>query len=305
MNIFEILSSGNNGLSEVHVSAILGWLLDPNHDHGLGVEVLKRIGSELFKDSPLDKGIQAMAYSGIDMAERYGRRRIDTCVEVEKEVLCTETQKNRSIDVVVKIKDEFMLAIENKIASGAKQDGQVSDEISGLISAEPEIAKNNGIYFIYLVNKEKELDGAQKELDKSPYPIKKPLSWVSDKDLSMSKILQEIIADHTQGKINPIPTETLFILRSFIRFVENDFSYYMGRSENKRISFDDLITSDKSLFVGFMGGITVLKKSLSDQSLRKRLMTTRPYKISRNKPSNDWITIEEFFGCFNELGIPI
>jgi len=310
MNIFEILSSGNNGLNEVHVSAILGWLLDPNHDHGLGVEVLKRIGSELFKDSPLDKGIQAMAYSGIDMAERYGRRRIDTCVEVEKEVLCTETQKNRSIDVVVKIKDTFILAIENKIRSASKEHGQVSDEIAGLIEKEEDIASTDGLYFIYLVKKDTELPYADEELKKAPKANKKSLPWISDNGLSMSKILQDIVLDHTHGKINPIPTETLFLLRSFIRFVENGFTYYLPknlpRNENsERYSFIDLKTFDRSWFVGFMGGIKALQKSISDQDSLFYLLNDRPYQISPNKQSNNWIPIGEFLGYFKELGIPI
>jgi len=310
MNIFEILSSGNNGLNEVHVSAILGWLLDPNHDHGLGVEVLKRIGSELFKDSPLDKGIQAMAYSGIDMAERFERRRIDTCVEVEKEVLCSETQKNRSIDVVIKIKDTFILAIENKIRSASKEHGQVSDEIAGLIEEEGDIASTDGLYFIYLVKKDTELPYADEELKKAPKANKKSLPWISDNGLSMSKILQDIVLDHTQGKINPIPTETLFLLRSFIRFVENGFTYYLPKNlprnkNSERYSFSDLRTFDRSWFVGFMGGIKALQKSLSDQDSLFYLLNDRPYKISPNEQSNNWMPIGEFLECFKNLGIPI
>jgi hypothetical protein len=306
MNIFEILASGNNGLNEVHVSAVLGWLLDPNHDHGLGMEVLKRIGSELFKDSPLDKGIQGSAYSGIDMSERYGRRRIDTYVEVEKEVLCPETQNNRNIDVVVKIKDEFILAFENKTRSASKEHGQVSDEIAGLREKEPDISNKDGLYFVYLVKKDTELDYADEELKKAPKANKRALPWISDKGLSMSKILQEIVLDHNQGKINPIPTETLFLLRSFIRFAENGFTYYLPQNDDsKRYSFIDLKTFDLSCFVGFQGGIKALEKSLLDQNSLYYLMTDRPYRISRNKRNDNWIELDDFLECFKKSSIPI
>ena len=306
MNIFEILASGNNGLNEVHVSAILGWLLDPNHDHGLGMEVLKRIGSELFKDSPLDKGIQGSAYSGIDMSERYGRRRIDTYVEVEKEVLSPETLNNRSIDVVVKINDEFILAFENKTRSTSKEHGQVSDEIAGLREKEPDISKKDGLYFVYLVKKDSELTYADEELKKAPKANKKALPWISDNGLSMSKILQGIVLDHTQGKINPIPTETLFLLRSFIRFAENGFTYHLPQNDDsRRYPFIDLKTLDKSFFVGFQGGIKALEKSLLDQNSRYNLMTDRPYKISRNKANDNWINLNEFLGYFKNLDITV
>ena len=159
MNIFEILSSGSNGLSEVHISAILGWLLDPNHDHGLGMEVLKRLTSELFADTPLHKEIKDSEYSGVEMGVY--RRRIDTSIECEKEVVC-QNKKNRYIDVAVKINDKFILAIENKIRSGSKERGQVSDEISGLIEAESVIADNKGIYFIYLVKQDNEMAYAKR-----------------------------------------------------------------------------------------------------------------------------------------------
>ena len=307
MNIFEILSSGNNGLNEVHVSAILGWLLDPNHDHGLGMEVLKKIGSELFKDSPLDKSIKSSEYSGIDMQERYGRRRIETCVEVEKEVLCPTIQKNRNIDFVVTINKEFIFALENKIRSASKEHGQVTDEIAGLIEEEPGISNKDGVYFVYLVKKESELPYANDELKKAPKANKQALPWISDNGLSMSKILKDIVMDHTQGKINPIPTETLFLLRSFIRFAENGFTYYLPQNEDfERCSFIDLKTLDGSWFVGFEGGINALQESLSTRL--DYLLSIRPYKIIRNKPSGDkknkWIPIEEFLGYFKKLGIP-
>jgi hypothetical protein len=304
MNIFEILSSGSNGLSEVHTSAVLGWLLDPDHDHGLGMEVLKRIVSELFKGTPLHEKIVSGEYSGVEMD---GRRRINTSIELEKEVCCqkTLTPKNRSIDIVVKISDEYILAIENKIRSASKEDGQVSDEICGLIDAESKIANANGIYFIYLVKQEKEIIYADGELEKSPEANKRSIAWISDSALSMSKILQGVISDHIHNKINPIPSETLFLLRSFVRFVENGFTYYLGQSKvSTRYTFDDLKTIDPSNYVGFQGGVKALENSLKDHETLIRLLDKRPYKISVQKPNENWIQVEEFLSYFKKLGIP-
>lgn len=43
MNIFKILSSGDGKLSEPNISALLGYLLNPNEDHGLGSIFLSQI----------------------------------------------------------------------------------------------------------------------------------------------------------------------------------------------------------------------------------------------------------------------
>jgi hypothetical protein len=309
MNIFEILSSGNNGLSEVHVSSMLGWLLDPYHDHGLGIEVLKRLVSAVFEGTPLHKEIIASEYSGVEMKER---RRINTSIVLEKEVLTKETNKNRSIDVVVKINNNFILAIENKIRPLSKEHGQASDEISGLINdTEYNISGIKDFYFIYLAKQDSELSYAAKEIENSYGVIAKPFSWLNRNSgaLSMSKILQDILDDHVHGRINPIPTETLFILRSFIRFVENGFSYYQLKDKGifEVCPFMELESIDKSYFIGFQGGLKALENNLieAENSLeeRKRLLYSRQYKIVRNSPNDNWIPLPVFFECFKKHNI--
>jgi hypothetical protein len=42
MNIFKILAQGDGTINEPNVSAFLGYLLDPNEDHGLGSKFLER-----------------------------------------------------------------------------------------------------------------------------------------------------------------------------------------------------------------------------------------------------------------------
>ena len=306
MNIFEILSSGNNGLNEVHVSSILGWLLDPYHDHGLGIEVLKRLVSNLFKETSLDKEISASEYYGVEMKQR---RRIETSVILEKDVYCKESNKNRSIDVVIEINNKFILAIENKIRPSSKEHGQVLDEIRGLLDDPAYGGKE--LCFIYLVKQDNELDYAAQELKTTLKVETKPLSWINKRnrdELSMSKILRDILVDHTQGKINPLPAETLFLLRSFIHFAENGFSYYLGSDEqnNDRCFFNDLENVNPSYFIGFQGGVKALESNLleakTNSNERQRLLFTRPYKIVRNQPNDNWIPVKEFLGMFKKHG---
>jgi hypothetical protein len=315
MNIFEILASGDNGLNEVHVSSVLGWLLDPYHDHGLGIEVLKRLVSKLFEGTPLDKEIISSEYSGVELKRR---RRIEISIMLEKEVFCEQTGKGRSIDIVIKINNKFILAIENKIRVSSKEHGQVMDEIRGLLD-EPKNNNPDGLitsdikefYFIYLVKQDNELEYATKELENQLQAVfTKPISWINNNknELSMSKILQDILIDHAQGRINPVPAETIFLLKSFIRFAENGFSYYQWSyvQNDEQFLFDDLKNKDKSYYVGYQGGVKALKSKLleakTNPSVREYLLSKRQYKFTRNQLNSNWIQLKELLDIFKENG---
>lgn len=43
MNIFQVLSQGKSRLHEPSMSAMLGYLLDSNKDHGLGDSVIRKL----------------------------------------------------------------------------------------------------------------------------------------------------------------------------------------------------------------------------------------------------------------------
>jgi hypothetical protein len=124
----------------------------------------------------------------------------------------------------------------------------------------------------------------------------------------MCKILQGIIIDHNQGNINPVPAETLFLCRSFIRFAENGFSYYMRNADqySRKVFFNGLMSEDQSYYAGFQGGIKALKNKLIEAGTnpeeRERLLFVRQYKISRQQDNDNWIQIKEFLELFKENG---
>ena len=49
MNIFKTLATGDGSINEPNISAFLGYLLNPNEDHGLRDELLKRLLKPLLK----------------------------------------------------------------------------------------------------------------------------------------------------------------------------------------------------------------------------------------------------------------
>lgn len=55
MNIFKILQGGHGSISETNITAFLSYLLNPNKDHGLNDELLKRILSVLTENTDISR----------------------------------------------------------------------------------------------------------------------------------------------------------------------------------------------------------------------------------------------------------
>lgn len=159
MNIFEILSAGNRVLKEEHISAVLGWMLDPYHDHGLGMELLKRICQTSFGgEAEINKVISAGEFSGLVMRDR-GRLQIHTEMEVRVNTGTVDEADSggeRSIDILIKIKDKIVLAIENKTSPGSIQENQLKDEVDGF-DATFNKGKDHKLYFLFLTPTEASL----------------------------------------------------------------------------------------------------------------------------------------------------
>lgn len=308
MNIFEILASGNRGLKEEHISAALGWLFDPYHDHGLGLEVLKRTVSRAFPGSRLNKTIESQEYSGLKIRER---SQLDVDIELEKAVVYDE--RSRSIDIVIDIDGDYLVAVENKITDGSMQKNQILEEAAGLLQHED--AKGKNLFFIYLIPQAPSKE-AERELAKMPAETTSAiLAWRGPG--SMAEILREILAADSQGNISALSTETRFILKSFIRFIENGFSYYQwngktpGEKEYDEVLQDifEVVDKGRDGFIGYYGGMKVLLNDLEDAKTdlakRERLLSNRPYKwaVSCRGKKENWIPTDDFVSQFRRAGI--
>lgn len=328
MNIFEILSAGNRILKEEHISAVLGWMLDPYHDHGLGMELLKRICQTSFgSEAEINKVLSAGEFSGLVMRDR-DRLPIRTEMEVKVNTGPDEEPASgheRSIDILVKINEKIILAIENKTSSGSIQKTQLKDEVDGFDAT---FNKNNDhkLYFLFLTpaGVGPTADDAMELIDKSkcakdskPVHIlwKKDEIRTEDKPSSISEILISILDDESKGKTSPLSSETMFLMKSFIRFIENDFSYIQGelqrngkystgshvgieavRSLYHKQNFDD------PLYIGFMGGPSSFEKSLKEAvndaskqlQLKERRFKTADNESLNGKSKSNWLLIKDF-----------
>lgn len=323
MNIFEILSAGNRVLKEEHISAVLGWMLDPYHDHGLGMELLKRLSQTCFgQDALISKVLAAGEFSGLVMRDR-SRLKIHT--ELEVTVRC-KAGNERSIDILITINDNIVLAIENKTSRGSIQEAQLHEEVEGLHDALKNL-NSKQLYFLFLTP-----SGAGPTADKAMGRIDRDLCsaepihilWKKDEresgnaPLSIEELLNGILLDEAVGRTSPLSSETKFLIKSFIRFIQNDFSYVRGKVFNSGRYFEgvvdglaevrELAKQNDPIYIGFSGGTSALmdrlKLAITDDAKRKEF-EDRQYKWSKDDSANgknraNWLPVDEFLRILNE-----
>jgi hypothetical protein len=326
MNIFEILSAGNRVLKEEHISAVLGWMLDPYHDHGLGMELLKRLSQTSFgEDAFISKALAEGEFSGLAMRDR-SRLKIHT--ELEVTVQCNAGNE-RSIDILITINDNIFLAIENKTSRGSIQEAQLQEEVEGLNKAfrVGQDNKDNKLYFLFLTP-----SGAGPTINKAMNRIERDLCsaepahilWKKDEresdkaSLSIAELLNGILLDEAGGSTSPLSSETKFLIKSFIQFIQNDFSYVRSKVLNAGPYYEgiadglnvvrELAKLNDPIYIGFTGGASALvdrlKLAITDDTKRKEL-EDRPYKWSKDNKANgkkqgNWLPIEDFLRILSE-----
>ena len=305
MNIFEILAAGNRVLKEEHISAVLGWIIDPYHDHGLGVELLKRVVSQYYPGTPLANLIVSREFTGLEMRER-AKLNVRTILEVP----VVYEEKSRSIDILITIGDEYVLAIENKTSKGSIDKTQLKEEVLGLTAHDSFNGKK--IYFLFLTP-ENPGSNAEEALGQIPAGvcIAEHATWQGTK--SISQILQNLLMEESSGKTSPLSTEVGFLVKSFIRFIENGFSFYQGESINESgqvysktasglIGLEEM--GENSGYVGYTGGPKVFANDIdqarSDERMRSYLLSERTFRwsadnTSGHKNKTNWIPIREMF----------
>ena len=106
MNIFKILASGDGKVYEPSVSAFLGYLLDPNKEHGLKDYLLKAVFEKLRKDNDISSLIINENIVNLTDNPKY---KVD--VELEEQVNINSGVP-RDIDIVITIhKDDKLIYI--------------------------------------------------------------------------------------------------------------------------------------------------------------------------------------------------
>jgi len=222
MNIFKILANGEGRINETNVSAFLGYLLDPNANHSLEYEFLKRF----FKTVINDENFKADKYDYQIFFEQ-GFKNKDKKQKVDIVVVCTKTDNGEGSETKVKnyignhksIKKVFL--IENKIQNGSITKNQINNQYEAFINE----FGNEGtfdVYSIYVTPKDIDFDKEFKQNKKASSTTH--IYW-KDKDTknSIKNMLIDIVSKENIGEIEAINEYTRHTLKSFIQFIETDF----------------------------------------------------------------------------------
>lgn len=164
MNIFKVLASGKKSFPEETASAVLAWLLNPQMDHGLGYEFLRKFLTGLVnmlpKESPAHVGLSGLIEEKLDLALRASAvAPADIRIELEKDV--KSVHGSAFIDLVMYV-DNFCFSIENKIYPTSAQDReQLLKQYEGIKEAHPQDRSIAHTVVIFLVPRRAEEDDAR------------------------------------------------------------------------------------------------------------------------------------------------
>lgn len=204
MNIFQVLSQGKSRLNEPSMSAMLGYLLDSNKDHGLGdafVRVfLSTIDEDVFKQLLVSNFIK----SQVELEKPYqlGKNRKD--IDIEISLLSEDNKEN------------YKIIIENKIKIGAANPKQLKDYYDAILQDDPQIKH---LYIIFLTPQSTAipLRAEYENLMVSNNHLKKWLFWESADEKSVLSMVRDVLNFEMIGEINPINEYMRHTLRAFIR----------------------------------------------------------------------------------------
>lgn len=204
MNIFQVLSQGKSRLHEPSMSAMLGYLLDSNKDHGLADAVIRKLLQTI--DETRFEDIISMDF-------------IDAQVSLEEPYQLNGKRKDIDIQILFlndKKKECHRIIIENKIKVGAANPKQLKEYYQAIINDEPDIKAFTVVFLTpnisnsQLTAEFENLSLVKNEHDK--YWIK----WSSG-EKCISKILKELLELEIAGEINPINEYMRHTLKAFIR----------------------------------------------------------------------------------------
>ena len=222
MNIFKILANGHGSINENNVSAFLGYLLDPNGDHGLGYEFLEHFLFRVFEDE--DFKFRKYDYEVILEQGFKGKEKKEV---VDIVILCFSRNNSQGSQSKFKsiikgeAKIEKVFLIENKIKKSSFKAEQVKKQFESFKNEGLDV-KDEDIHSILLSPHEKKIIDT--------FKTHKPqngthLFWKGgdQEEENVTDMIKGIIQQVNSGGIDPINDYSLITLKSFLQFVNNEF----------------------------------------------------------------------------------
>jgi hypothetical protein len=204
MNIFQVLSQGKSRLHEPSMSAMLGYLLDSNKDHGLGDIVIRKllesIDNQRFKDV-LDFDF------------------IDSQVSLEEPYQPLTKRCDIDIQIIIlnnKKEEVYRIIIENKIKVGAANPKQLNNYYKAVTQEEPNIDNISFVFLTPNINNLQLTNEYENLVLKNNNHSKYWIKWTTE-DNCVANIIKDILKLELEGEINPINEYMRHTLKAFIR----------------------------------------------------------------------------------------
>ena len=303
MHIFDVLFGGKRRITEENVSAFLAWMLDPGQSHGWGglflSKFLRAVDQSAFE-------VFLRSLSGGAVYREKENKPAGVTVVMEEPVTTTEDSR-RDLDVVLYLNPEHGLPkfvlIENKIRSGSVSKNQLRDELNGFLNSESEFQRAaEDVALVYLTLDKGTNSLAEFETVSEHAGLKRHLVWQGEEDDSIESIIEEILIEDGKGFIDPLFSETKWLLKSFLRMIRSGFEtryidrtdtagfqteYFAGQAQGiEELRF--LVGQNPDIYIGFQGGLKALEKA-SREYLEQRTYKYDTDKARGNKNPKNWL----------------
>ena len=308
MNVFDVLYSGKRRVTEENISAFLAWMLDPSQSHGWGSTFLKRFLRAVSRER-FERFIGLMRSH---VAYR-DRATVQATVVMEENVITT-SGKSRDIDIVLYLEGDRdsirAVLIENKIDDGAVSPNQLQDELEGFLNGEA-LAAPERVAVVYLTPQKSSATVRDFDsLSSHPGPTAH-LSWSGTEETSIEHLIESMLEDEAYGRIEPLSTETRWLLKSFLRSIRLGFrarfqenaqtsgcrsEFFEGMAQGIE-ELRALAEEDGDLHVGFNGGTTALDAA-SREYLENRVFKYDSDPARGNKIPKNWLNIREVIQAY-------
>ena len=216
MNIFKILSAHDGKIHEPSITSLLAYLLNANEDHGLSSLLLKSFVEECNKAMPdFFKGIdwelcEVSAEAKLELDKESGGKKKTTDFDVLVLFYPNKTAKEPS----------HVLGIENKIKDSSRREGQLQREWSALEQRFPEAKR----FLCFLTPTQESCD----DFKNVPSQQKIQFVWKNatnepSEHRSVLEMLVNILQKEEVGEVDPIPGDSIFLIKSLLAFIRADF----------------------------------------------------------------------------------
>ena len=242
MNIFNALSQGKGKLNEENLSAMFGFLLNPNNEHGLGDLFLKRFLKLISSDKRDFSSITDENYS----------------MDITFEAPYDCEGKSRRIDLDLKFfvnnDEKLRILIENKIKNASADKTQFLDEYLGVKSnLIEEGLKEIEVVMVFLTHpsNDKHLVAEYNELDENILMdghYKKWIYWDNNNEKDTIRYeLKQILIDESMMVINPISEYIRHTIKAFVCFIKESMQYVSVSSKSQNPLENDTIKETRNI----------------------------------------------------------